>query len=186
MFLRLKTGNGRGMFISYVKCISTHLWSGAVTYDKYTTVLISHIAECHEYLTTWEWRVLTMEEKQENVVMRFVWVNGKIVYFRCCVGVKYWKQSQYVSGSGIFLGNRKLSLYHRFLTHWGRVTHRCVSKLTIIDSDNGFSPGRRQAIIWTNAGMLLIEYSGTNFSEISIGIQTFSFRKMHLKMSSAK
>ena len=37
------------------------------------------------------------------------------------------------------------------LTHWGRVTHIYVSKLTIIDSDNGLSPGRRQAIIWTNA-----------------------------------
>ena len=29
------------------------------------------------------------------------------------------------------------------LTHWGRVTHICVSKLTIIGSDNGLSPGRR-------------------------------------------
>ena len=36
------------------------------------------------------------------------------------------------------------------LTHCGRVTHICVSKLTIIGSDNGSSPGRRQAIIWTN------------------------------------
>ena len=41
------------------------------------------------------------------------------------------------------------------LTHWGRVIHICVSKLTIIGSDNGLSPGRRQAIIWTNAGILL-------------------------------
>ena len=30
------------------------------------------------------------------------------------------------------------------LTHWGRVTHMCVNKLTIIGSDNGLSPGRRQ------------------------------------------
>ena len=52
------------------------------------------------------------------------------------------------------------------LTHWGRVTHICVGKLTIIGSDNGLSPGRRQAIIWTNAGILLIEHLGTNFSEI--------------------
>ena len=72
------------------------------------------------------------------------------------------------------------------LTHWGRVTHICVSKITIIGSDNGLSPGRRQAIIWTNAGILLIGPRGTNFSEILIGIQTFSFNKMHLKMSSAK
>ena len=72
------------------------------------------------------------------------------------------------------------------LTHWGLVTHICVAKLTIIDSDNGLSPGRRQAIIWTNAGILLIGPLGTNFNEILIGIQTFSFKKMHLKMSSAK
>ena len=34
-----------------------------------------------------------------------------------------------------------------YLTHWGQVTHICVSKLTIIGSDNGLSPGRRLAII---------------------------------------
>ena len=54
------------------------------------------------------------------------------------------------------------------LTHWGRVTHICVSKLTIIGSDNGLSLGRRQAIIWTNDGILLIWPLGTNFSEILI------------------
>ena len=69
------------------------------------------------------------------------------------------------------------------LTHWGRVTHICVSKLTIIGSDSGLSPGRRQAIIWTNAGILLI---GTNFNDISIEIHIISFKEMHLKMSSAK
>ena len=63
------------------------------------------------------------------------------------------------------------------LTHWGLVTHKCVSKLTIIVSDNGLTPDRRQAIIWTSAGILLIEPLGTNFSEILIGIQTFSFKK---------
>ena len=41
------------------------------------------------------------------------------------------------------------------LTHWGRVTHICVSDLTIIGSDSGLSPGRRQAIIRTNARILL-------------------------------
>ena len=73
-----------------------------------------------------------------------------------------------------------------FLTHWGRVTHICVGNLTIIGSDNGLSPGRRQAIIWTNAGILLIWPLGTNFNDISIEIITFSFKKMRLKVSSAK
>ena len=47
-------------------------------------------------------------------------------------------------------------------------------------------PDRRQAIIWTNDGLLLIGPLGTNFSEISIEILTFSFKKMRLKVSSAK
>ena len=72
------------------------------------------------------------------------------------------------------------------LTHWGRMTHICVGKLTIIGSDNSLSPGRRQAIIWTSAGILLIGPLGTNFSEILIEINTFSFKKMQLKMSFGK
>ena len=72
------------------------------------------------------------------------------------------------------------------LIHWGRVTHICISKLTTIGSDNGLSPGRRQAIIWTNAGILLIGPLGTNFSKILIKIHTFSFKKMWLKVSTAK
>ena len=72
------------------------------------------------------------------------------------------------------------------LTHWGRVMHIRVGKLTNIGPDNGLSPGRRQAIIWTNAEKLLIGPLGTNFSVILIGIETFSFGKKHLKMSSAK
>ena len=41
-------------------------------------------------------------------------------------------------------------------SHWGRVTHKCVGDLSIFGSDNGLPPGRRQAIILTNAGILLI------------------------------
>ena len=74
----------------------------------------------------------------------------------------------------------------QWLTHWGRVTHICVFNLTIIGSDNGLSPGRRQAITWTNVGILLIGPLATNFSEMFIEIHTFSFKKIHLKMSSGK
>ena len=70
------------------------------------------------------------------------------------------------------------------LTHWAWVTHMC--NLTIIGSDNGLSPGRRQVIIWTNAGILLIGPLGKNLIEMLIEIHTFSFMKMHLKVSSAK
>ena len=43
------------------------------------------------------------------------------------------------------------------LTHWGRGTHICVSKLNITGLDNVLSPGRRQAIIWT-----MLEYCQLN------------------------
>ena len=72
------------------------------------------------------------------------------------------------------------------LTHWGWVTHICIGNLTIIGPDNGLSPGQRQAIIWTNAGISLIGPLGTNFSEILAEIITFSSKKMYLKVLSAK
>ena len=64
------------------------------------------------------------------------------------------------------------------LTHWDRVTHICVSKLTIFGSDNGF--------IWTNAGMLLIRIFRTNFSEIFKEIHTFSLKKIPWKIFCGK
>ena len=87
----------------------------------------------------------------------------------------------------------KMGSYHQIcrmdlisLTHWGRETHICVGNLTIIGSNDGLSPGQRQAIIWIDAGILLIGALGTNFNDISIKILTFSCKKMRLKVSSAK
>ena len=56
------------------------------------------------------------------------------------------------------------------LTHWSRVRQICISRQATIGLDNGLPPGRRQAITWTNAGILLIGPLGTNFSEILIEI----------------
>ena len=75
---------------------------------------------------------------------------------------------------------------HLAFTHWGWLTHICVSTLTIIGSDNGLSLERRQAIIWTNARILLVGPLRTNFSEILIEIQAFSLTKIRLKMLSPK
>ena len=69
---------------------------------------------------------------------------------------------------------RQIDIIESLLTHWWYI---CVSKLTVIASDNDLSPGRRQAIIWTSAGMLLIGPLGTNFSENLIEIITFNSRK---------
>ena len=69
------------------------------------------------------------------------------------------------------------------LIDWGRVTHTCVGNLAIVGSDNCLSPGWRHAIIWTDAGILLIGPPETDFNEILIKNRTFSFKKIYLKMS---
>ena len=109
-------------------------------------------------------------------------IIGALWYDSCHIAeLQVWMIMQ-----GLCYDRNGSSKSNRPITHWGRVTHICVSKLIIIGSDNGLSPGRRQAIIWTNAGILLIWPLGTNFSEILIEIHAFSFKKMHLKMSSGK
>ena len=55
-----------------------------------------------------------------------------------------------------------------------------------IGSNNGLSPIRRQAITYTNAGLLSMRPLGTGFSEILIKIQNFPLTKMHLKITSVK
>ena len=97
-----------------------------------------------------------------------------------------WLTHIHSSGTHIITTKQDTTKPCEYLTHWARVTHICVSKLTIIASDNGLSPGRRQAIIWNNDGILLICHLGTSFSEILIEIHSFLFTKMHLKMSSGK
>ena len=100
---------------------------------------------------------------------------SKTLYANCELSQMQWKQNKIISQH-----------FNYDLTHWGWVTHICVSKLTIIGSDNGLSPEQRQAIIWINARILLIGPLGKNFSEILIEIQTFPLKKIRMKMSSAK
>ena len=66
-------------------------------------------------------------------------------------------------------------------------THKYISELTIIGSDNGLLPFRRQVIIWPKAGIFWIGPLETKLNVISIEIHAFSsFRKMRLKLSSVK
>ena len=61
----------------------------------------------------------------------------------------------------------------------------CVSKSTIVGSDNGLSPGRRQA--FSEPMLDIVNWTlRTSFREILIEILTFSFRKISFKISSAK
>ena len=108
------------------------------------------------------------------VDISILWVWGHTLWYQYRLGI--WDD----------IWDNFCELHISALTHWGRVTHICVSNLTIIGLDNGLSPGRRQAIIWTNVGQLLIGPLRTNFSEIIIEILTSSFKKMRLKVSSGK
>ena len=98
------------------------------------------------------------------------------------MGIPYLRKTVYILRRGPGPVNKQ----DRDLTHWGRVTHIFVGNLTTIGSDNGLSPGRRQAIIWSNAVILLIGPLGTNFSDILVKIKSFSFKKMRSKVSSGK
>ena len=54
------------------------------------------------------------------------------------------------------------------------MTQICAGETNLINSDSGLSPGRRQAIISANGGILLIGHLGTNISGILIEILAFS------------
>ena len=72
-----------------------------------------------------------------------------------------------------FMNTNSQATSSLLLTHWGRMTHICVGNLTIISSDNSLSPDLTGPL-------------GTKLSEILVEIQTFSLKKIRLKMSSAK
>ena len=65
----------------------------------------------------------------------------------------------------------------KYLIFWGRVTHICYSTI---------APVRRQATIWTIAGILLIWHLGTYFSGIVIEINTFSFNGLNIRVTHKK
>ena len=68
-----------------------------------------------------------------------------------------------------------------------RPSDACMcGNLIITSSENCLVPRRCKAIIWTNVEIMLIRAPGTNFNEILSEIETFLFKKMHLKTSSGK
>ena len=103
-----------------------------------------------------------------------------VIYVLCILGKETCSRLPGPQASR-FLCIRIMSIKHFMLTHWGRVTHICVIKLTIIGSDN-LDNYLNQC--WNIVNK--IRPLGTNFSEILIEILIFSFKKMRLKVSSAK
>ena len=113
---------------------------------------------------------------------RYIFLNRNVLFwFRLCQNIftaRFPVCTVPVCNVPISHNQRWTSLMmhiHVCATHYGRVTHISVGKLTIIGSDNGLALDRRQSIIWTNVEKVLIGPLGTNFSEILIEIHTFSF-----------
>ena len=111
---------------------------------------------------------LHLGDFQVYCLLRCIYIRGLTVF---CI---------LATNNQVHILDKHISL---ILTHWGQVTHKWVRKLTIIASGNGLSPGRRQAIIISNAGILIIQTLGINFSEILSEVHTLSFKKMTLEMS---
>ena len=121
------------------------------------------------------WRIPFLENFSEYITYHFNW--------KCISLDRHWRWNK------LFVCKLKNGwpcdlITQQLLTHWGRVTHMYVSIIAIIDSDNGLSPARYQAMIWIIAGILLNGPPGTIFSEIVIEFHTFPYKKVHFKMSS--
>ena len=58
------------------------------------------------------------------------------------------------------------------LSHWGRLAHICVSKLTTIGSDNSLLPGQHQATIRTMLGYCYFEQTSATSSAYSINFHS--------------
>ena len=139
------------MFI-YVDGLNQHRFGGNFGHfvPASQTAVSLTLKQFWSYIDTWD--------RYENSICLFFWeINGimynsfrypPIVAFLCdsCVDVCFWIMLFWYIAK-VFVGDDTFFIQ---LIHWGRVTHICVSKLTIIGPDNGLSPGRRQAIVWTN------------------------------------
>ena len=134
-------------------------------------ILVRPSPKCYlitEKIRLWEWNDILSQEIMTGIGI-VLWNAGNTFSNRY---IRIWSFNM-AFGQCYDFYNRELLLFS-VLTHWGQVTHICIGILTNIASDNGLVPTRRQAIIWTNVGILFIRPLGTNFSEILIEIHTFS------------
>ena len=102
----------------------------------------------------------------------------KVIHFCTNAGLLNCNSTIYAFQANLWLNGTPLSIQN---THWGRVTHICVSRLTIIDSYNGLSPPGAKPL-----SEQMLEYCWLGPWEIQwnlIEIYTFSFMKIHWKMA---
>ena len=160
--------------INYDSLLVNNSWAGTYFTDRDS--LNQHLAEqlrsnnthirlCGPIISPWHYfnRCLTLKLEQFFDIEVRTWlshlqaiISVQIITYQCLQSI-YWQTRLHVSSvnsTTIHSVYRKDTMSYleywikvAFLTHWGRVTQICVSKLSILGSDNGLSPGRRQAII---------------------------------------
>ena len=115
-----------------------------------------------------------------------MWYNNATIMLFYQLLPTAWHSVLHCSKNDRFRWNQQILHTRNIHAHWGRVAHICAGHLTIIGSDKSSSPGRHQAIIWTNVGIMLIAPLGNNSNDIRFDIHIFPFKKIHLNMSSVK
>ena len=146
-----------------------------LTDDKSTLVQV--MAWCHHATSQYQSQCWPRSMSPYGIT-RPQWVDKYLLYSSCSQVLLYFFLPKYntfynslmrVTLSDIYL--YKLQYIHPICLHI------CINKLTIIGSDSGLLPGWCQAIIWTNASILLIRNLGTHFNDILCVIHTFYFKK---------
>ena len=126
-----------------------------------------------------------------NVYMKKKWKPHSprsIIWLFCCIVHNSGGRAHvtFTPTSLIQLHSESMSVLYRAIFNSSPPPGAAYMCQINMGSDNGSSPIRRQAIIYTNHGLLSIGPLGTNVSKILIKVQNRSFTKMHLKISSVE
>ena len=122
----------------------------------------------------------------DDILNAFSWMKSFVFRFEfhwsCSYGSN-WQYASIGSGNGLAPNMRQVNTWS-----WAKADPALWRIYTALAEDEimRLSLVRREAIIWTSTGLLWIRPWRTYYHEILVEIQKFSFKKMHLKISSAK
>ena len=126
----------------------------------YHLLLVSHICVSESGQHWFEWWLVAYSAPGHCSGQSWVIVNWNMLQWNFNLNANLFisenASEDIVCETVAFLPRRRWVKSHPddYSPSWGRVTHICVGNLTSIGPDKGLSPGRRQAIAWTNAGTL--------------------------------
>ena len=132
--------------------------------------LICSVNTVHE-INWW----LIINESHQHLLL---WTNFPFIHTMYCDMENYWYQLQWSVSCFLWFVHTVIEQEIDALTN----DHLYI--MVYIGLDKGLAPVRCQAIISTNVDLLTIRPLETKCGEISVNIQTFSFKKMQQKMLS--